>query len=83
MYTNYHLIQVKYLGPTNNLGSRVKLISKRFEQSIIIDYAYELNNSMEMAEKWLESNGFDIIGHAEFGDSYIIITDTFEPLKIA
>ena len=30
--------KVKYLGPTNYKGSRIKITDERFEQSKIIDY---------------------------------------------
>jgi len=78
--TNYHVISVKYLGPTNFSGSRVKLTSKRFEKSRIISYDYSLNGTLEIAEEFLTQEGFNIIGHAEFGDMYLIISDTFKSL---
>lgn len=78
---NYHLLQIKYLGATNYNGSRIKIISKRFEQSVTIPYDYKYDNTCEGATAYLESKGYEIIGKGEFGDSYILISTTFEPLK--
>ena len=35
---NYHLIVVSYLGATNNRGSRMKLTSLRFNDSVRLNY---------------------------------------------
>lgn len=74
---NLHIIELKYLGATNTRGSRVKLTSKRFNESKTIAYNYKLNHIEDMAVEYLESKGFDIIGTAE---SYVI-TKTFESIK--
>lgn len=81
MKTNYHILKVKYYGPTNTSGSRVGIISERFEQRVTINYNYELGNSCETAIDWLEKNGFQVIGKGEGKDHYYIITTTFEPLR--
>lgn len=78
---NYHVIKVKYMGPTNFKGSRIRLTSDRFKQSVTIPYNYDFSTSYEMAECWLMEKGFNIVGLAETIEGYIIITDTFEPLK--
>ena len=64
--TNYHIVKVKYLGPTHTKGSRVKMTSERFENnSITISYDYEFNNAMDIAIKWLSNHGYDVQGQAE------------------
>jgi len=78
---NLHLIAVKYLGPTNSRGSRIKLESKRFKQSITLSYDYRVGNGVNQAMEYLEQKGFRIVGSGEFGDTDVIITSTFEPLK--
>ena len=78
---NYHIIKVKYLGSTNFKGSRVKLTSDRFNQSVTIPYNYEFNSSYDMAADWLLKHGFEVIGGGEVKGIHIIITNTFEPLK--
>ena len=78
---NFHIIEVTYLGPTNNLGSRVKLTSHRFKHSIIISYDYECGWTDSTAQKWLISNGFELIGKAESKNGYFFISSTFKGLK--
>lgn len=74
---NYHIIKVKYLGATNFRGSRVKMTSDRFKQSVTISYDHALNSIEDMAIVWLAAHGFSVTGGAE---GYII-TDTFKGLK--
>jgi len=78
---NLHIIEVRYKGATNTRGSRVQLKSRRFEQSILINYQSSLSDSCEIAEAWLKEKGFEIVGHGDGGDFYYVITSTFEPLK--
>jgi hypothetical protein len=75
--TNYHLITVKYIGPSDVRGSRIKLISERFECSKTVSYDYA-TNSYDQAIEWLEKHGFNIIGTAEGDKVNYIITDTFK-----
>lgn len=83
---NFHVLRIKYLGATNTRGSRVKIISDRFKQSITIPFDHALNNPEDMAAAYLAGNAkcnvgtvpiYNIIGLA---DGYVI-TDTFQPLK--
>lgn len=78
---NYHVIKVKYLGPTNTLGSRVRITSERFEQSITIDYDHAVDGIYTMAANHLSDKGFNIIGKAEGSNHYYLISNTFEPFK--
>lgn len=80
--TNHQVLIVKYIGQTNHTPSRVKIISERFKQSILIPFDSENGiDSCEIAEHWLNQKGFNLISHAEGKGHYYIITDTFEPLK--
>lgn len=72
----FHVFYVKYLGPTNSRGSRVKIETKRFEQSVTIPFNYTHNNTEDMAAEYLTSKGFKVVGCAED----LIMTETFEPL---
>lgn len=78
---NFHVLQIKYLSPTNNKGSRVSINSERFEQRVTIDYNHEFNSIAEIANEYLSAKGFNIIGKAESKEGYYLITDTFKPLK--
>ena len=82
---NYHLIQAKYFGPTNTRGSRIKLTSGRFEQSVTIPYNYEFNTARDIAIDYLEKNGHNVVGSGEIDGHYVIVVDAtdhvFKPLK--
>jgi hypothetical protein len=78
---NYHAVMVKYLGATNTKGSRVKLTSDRFGQSVVINYDYNMSDIADMAVVWLADHGFDVIGHAETKNGYVIFSGTFKPLR--
>ena len=80
---NLHAIQVKYLGPTNTLGSRVKLTSLRFGDSVTIDYDYSKASIVDMAVEWIANQASHTIfvGYSETPTGYILLLSTFEPLK--
>lgn len=80
---NYHILKVKYIGPTNSRGSRVKITSDRFQQSVTMNYDNAYNTATDIAAAWLLRNGFTVVGKGEGpsdGHNYII-TSTFKPLK--
>ena len=82
---NLHLIEVKYLPATNYRGSRYKMTSERFGDSITKSYDYSLNSVQDMAVKWLKEHGQKIIGQCEGRKvDYIVlgaIDNSFTPLK--
>ena len=78
---NFHVLKVYYLGATNTLGSRVRIVSERFKISKTIPYNYVYNSSLDIALDYLSKNGFNIIGNAEGRNCSYIITDTFDSLK--
>lgn len=78
---NFHVLTVKYIGATNFKPSRVKIISERFNQSVVLDYDHDFDNTMEVAADWLTKNHFNITGKAEGKNCYYVITDSFQPLK--
>lgn len=76
------VIEVKFLGPTNNLGSRVKItcsdlrhVNNGKPSSKTFPVNYEHNNILDQAENVLNSVGFSIIGVNEQAESYLIITE--------
>ena len=81
MIQNYHILRIKYIGPTNHNGSRVKIISDRFQQSKTIDYDHRFSRITDMAEAWLKEHGFNIIGTGELKNEDVLISTTFEPIK--
>lgn len=83
---NYHILQISFVPMTNQcLYNRVRIKSQRFKQSVLIPWNNEpgeISKAIEVAEKWLQSKGFDIVGQGEGNADYdYIITNTFEPLK--
>lgn len=82
MTTVLHAIRVKYLGPTNSKGSRVKLISDRFGDSKTLEYNYAYNNALDQAVDYLYYEmGYEIVGVAELDKEYLVLTNTFKRLK--
>jgi hypothetical protein len=80
---NYHLIEAKYMGATNTTGSRMKLTSLRFGDSITESYSYKFGNINDQAQDLLKSLGFklDGVGFDEKKGVYIFASTTFESLK--
>ena len=79
--TNFHVLTVKYLGATDFNGSRIAIRSDRFKTTKVIDYTYKYDNTLEQAQEYLESKGFELIGKAEGKDCYYLISTTFESIK--
>ena len=80
---HYHLLTVKYIGPTYSRGSRVKISSDRFEDSRTFPYEHVYNSALAQALVWVQSPaaGFNVIGTAEGKNVNYIITDTFKGVK--
>lgn len=77
-YKNFHLIEARYLGATNTRGSRIKLVSSRFEQSKTIPYNYSFNNARDIAIDYLKQNGHNVVGSGEVNGNYVIVCDADE-----
>jgi hypothetical protein len=85
---NFHVLVVKNLMATNSTGSRVKITSDRFNQSVVIPYSNEAGSgtpALDTAELWLKSKGHNVVGHGEGKNHYYVICDAvnncFSPLK--
>lgn len=80
---NYHIILVRHHARANgSIGVRIK--TELFKQSIIIPYTNEPGehiSPIKEAIKHLESKGFILIGQGELNNDYILISETFNPLK--
>lgn len=70
---NLHAIVVKYLGATNTRGSRVKLTSTRFNDSVTLSYDYVFNSAGEQAQWWLTMHEQVIVGCAELQNGKDVI----------
>jgi len=93
---NKHAIEVKYIRPTNFRGSRFKLTSNRFKQSLTfrydyaagnvyesltLSYDYAARNVYEMAATELTRLGFTFDTFAATKDGYVILVNEFKRLK--
>ena len=79
--TNFHALTIKHLWPTDFRGSRIKITSDRFEQSIILDRDYYSPSWLDQAITFLTQNWFNLIGSTEYNNQTILLSDTFKPLK--
>lgn len=78
---NLHALRIKLYPPTKNNGATVKIISKHFKQRITINFDYSFHSPSAVAINYLTKKGFNIVAKAKFGESDIILSDTFKPLK--
>jgi len=78
---NLHLFRIKYFGPTDTKGSRIRITSERFQQSIIISWDYSACSTTDIAANHLTKLGFDIIGQSEGKTETYLISNTFQSLK--
>lgn len=79
---NFHILTVKYIGPSNFKGSRVKITSDRFDESKTIEYDHSYDSTLDMAVDYLRSKkGFEIVGFGESKDGYFVVSNTFDHIK--
>ena len=79
---NLRQIKVKFLGPTNTRGARIKIYEpSRFHdsktESKIFSYDYELGDIKAQAIKILEANNWEVICTASEFENYIILCDNW------
>lgn len=77
---NLRCIQVKYLGPTNTQGTRVRITEDRnsSKDSITLSFDYAIGDLIKQAETYLESRGINCIGYSSLGNGlYIISSDSW------
>tara|TARA_Y100000310_G_C20052147_1_gene521053 strand:+ start:94 stop:405 length:312 start_codon:yes stop_codon:yes gene_type:complete len=78
---NYRVIEVKYLGATNTLGSRVKLTEEnntgKSNDSVIIPFDYYYPCIGEMAYNYLRMRGFNIVCKVCLSNKDLILVDNW------
>lgn len=81
---NYRCISVKYLGPTNHLGSRVKLTCENTSENMagckesrVFSYDHVYSNIGEQAFKLLIKNGWKPICKVCLWDRDLILCDNW------
>jgi hypothetical protein len=75
---NLIAIRVRFLGPTNTKGSRVKLEVPRFEVSKTISYRYNVKGAADNAIAWLKEQGIELLGECEDKDHESILVASFD-----
>jgi hypothetical protein len=75
---NLLLVTVKYIGPTNYRGSRIKLSLPRFKESLTIPYNYEARDAEQGAAMYLAENGCEPIARACGADHSAILLFSFD-----
>jgi hypothetical protein len=79
---NLRQIKVKFLGPTNYNGARIKIYEPaRYNDEKTkrktFSYSYECGDVMEQAYEILTRNGFNVICRASEQDNYIFLCDNW------
>jgi len=78
--TNTRALTVKFLEPTNNLGSRIKITDNYNadkKESVVFGYCYRTDNVLEQATDLLLSKGFDIVARSSMPDYYVLCIENW------
>ncbi|KKN78327.1 hypothetical protein LCGC14_0351860 [marine sediment metagenome] len=79
---NYRAFDVKYIGPTDTKGARIRIHDTRHDKRIIIDFDYEENNGIytTAADHLTKFRSIPIIGLSETNHGYLLFTDNFDTM---
>ena len=77
---NMRAIRVKYLPPTNNKGSRMKLTEQMYQTSdtVTLSYDYAIGNGTEQAIQYLQNKGINLIGKSDVQGETILFSDSWQ-----
>lgn len=75
---NLRMFEIKFMGPTNHKGSRLKITDHRHKKSVILSKSYEFNSIMDQAKEYLESKGITIVGQSEGIKNDMLLSDNFD-----
>ena len=77
---NMRAIRVKYLPPTNNKGSRIKLIEQMYQtaDTITLSYDYAIGDGTEQAIKHLQDKGINILGKSNIKGETVLFSDSWQ-----
>lgn len=78
---NLIALTVRYIGPTNNRGSRIKMDLPRFGATRVISYRYEKRDAEDGAVAWLAENGIAPVARACGKDGAAILLLSFQDIK--
>lgn len=79
---NLRQIKVKFLGPTNHKGARIKIYEPKRrkegkEQSKFFPYCYETGNIKKQAIEILKKNNFVVVSYSFEYENYILLCDNW------
>ena len=87
---NLHIIKATFHGATNTRGTRFSIESCLFSEregpkdKITISWDYVFGSTIEVANNWLCSRGFEVVGVGGLDSkSYVFISSTFKSIKQA
>jgi hypothetical protein len=84
MAKNSHLIEARYVGPTDTRSSRVRLFSHRFERDSVTEgYNHDFRDTGDQAAAMLETLGYTIECQGEARHGYFFVVSEFIPLRDA
>tara|TARA_Y100000361_G_scaffold85662_1_gene76107 strand:+ start:186 stop:488 length:303 start_codon:yes stop_codon:yes gene_type:complete len=76
---NLRGFKVKFMGATNYLGSRVKILDTRHNKSVVLSYDYSIGDIVKQSIKYLDDQGISINGmtHNEKTKEYTLLSLDF------
>lgn len=76
---NYsRMFKIKFLGPTNTKGSRLKITDTRHNESITLSKSYTFNSILDQACEYLQNKGINITSVSEDSNTYYLTSDNFD-----
>tara|TARA_B100001094_G_scaffold8407_1_gene7518 strand:+ start:1349 stop:1612 length:264 start_codon:yes stop_codon:yes gene_type:complete len=77
--TRYRAFDVRFMGPTNTLGARIRIRDLRRNDKVVIPYDYECGAVLEQGLRHLSSVGIEphVILLADKLDCYVIGSEDF------
>lgn len=77
--TRYRAFDVRFMGPTNTLGARIRIRDLRRTDKVVIPYDYECGAVLEQGLRHLSSVGIEphVILLADKLDCYVIGSEDF------
>lgn len=78
--TNYHILEVTFVGHTETKPARIEIKSHRYGQSVNISANTDYSTK-DAAIEWLRGEGFEIVGQGEKKSGYFLTSTTFKQLK--
>ena len=71
-------IEVRYMSPTPNKPTRIKLFDRQFNEFIVLTFDYEIGNVLTQAKGWLEEKGYKCYTSSVIGDSKWMLAVDFD-----